>query len=155
MMRLPFTTGNFDSVLSNEDIGIGILLAVLLAAQASFLQSRRSQNDFVLGPPPPPPEQAAPTPLNSTTNTTTTTFEDWKEMSQPDNYILYRNKRRRNTSQQPASTTQKAGMEQRWVLLALLVLFTPIFTFEFFLTVGRQIVCTFSTDLCLPYYTGS
>jgi hypothetical protein len=132
---------DLDSVLSNTDLVVGIVLACLLAALASFLQSQRSHNsDFVVAPPPVRP--------SSTTNTTnTTTFDDWQEMAQPDNYILYQTRLR-----QPPQK-KKAVVESRWILIALLLLFVPIFSVEFVLAVGRPLVCALSPDLCLPYDT--
>ena len=145
--RLSLLAGdnNIDSVLSNTDIGVGIIMALLLAALASFLQNQRSQNDFVLGP----IDIDEATSTLSVNATTTTTFEDWKEMSQPDNYVWYNTRLRNKENKQTAEPS--FPLEQRWVLIALIVLFAPIFSFEFFLTVSRQLVCAISQDLCMPY----
>ena len=137
-------SGDFDSVLSNEDLGVGILLAFILAALASFLQSRRVSSDFALDFPPLRPDVKG----EVSTNTTSSIFRDWKDVSKPDNYILF-NTRQRN---KVASTSTK---EQRWVLMALVLLFAPIFTFEFLLTVGRQLICIVSSEMCLPYSGGN
>ena len=149
---------DFDSVLSNTDIAVGVVLALLLAALATFLQNQRSQNDFDLGQPEPlrqemdesKAKRAVPNNNNNNTtsfNTTTSTFEDWKEMSKPENYIWYNTKLRQRKSAEASSFS----LEQRWVLIALIILFAPIFSFEFFLTISRQIICLVSRDLCLPY----
>ena len=163
---LAGSANDIDSVLSNTDIVVGIVLALLLAALASFLQSQRSQNDFVLGPlaeeenGDPIFPQAGRGDENSVTSissvavnttATTTTFDDWKDMSQPDNYVWYNTRLRQSNKEQKEPSFVK--QEQRWVLIALIVLFAPIFSFEFFLTVSRQLVCIFSKDLCLPYTT--
>jgi len=166
MPQQSYDNNKIDSVLSNDDIIIGILLAVLLALQASFLQSRRSQSDFVLGPIDDADDAGTAATFPNVT-TATTLFEDWKEMSQPENYILYNTNKLRGLRQQELERTEKKTnvaatddkdkissskvVEQRWVLFALLLMFAPIFSFEFFLTVGRQIACSFSSDLCLPY----
>jgi hypothetical protein len=132
---------DLDSVLSNTDLVVGIVLACLLAALASFLQSQRSHNsDFVVAPPPVRPS-------SSTNTTNTTTFDDWQEMAQPDNYILYQTRLR-----QPPQK-KKAVAESHWILIALLLLFVPIFSVEFALAAGRPLVCALSPDLCLPYDT--
>jgi len=100
----------------------------------------------------------------------------WKEMSRPENYILYstRVKRRlplssnnpvgkdtdlgntirsslfnkKSDSTSATSTTtssspvnKKSYIEQRWVLLGLLILFVPIFSIEFFFANSRQFIC--------------
>lgn len=164
-------SGNdLDSVLSNTDIAVGILLAFLLAALASFLQSRRAQNDFVLGQLLDEPiiqqqqqqednnDLSSSSPSSSSLNTTaTTTFDDWKEMSQPDNYVWYNTRLRNNNNNNKKQTKESSSSsldatEQAWVLIVLVVLFAPIFSFEFFLTVSRQIICAVSKDLCLPYH---
>lgn len=147
-------TNDLDTVLSNTDIGIGIILALLLASLASFLQNQRSQNDFVLGPTDDDDDDAITrqslSSANATaTTTTTTTFEDWKEMSRPDNYVWYKPRPRQGERNPDDDTVER--VERRWVFLALVVLFAPIFSLEFFLTISRQLVCAISHDLCLPY----
>ena len=149
-MTASTTSTNIDSVLSNTDIAVGIILALLLAAVVSFLQSQRAQSDFVLGPlsdDQTKHNQSSPS-NNATTNTTTTLFGDWSEISKRDNYIWY-NTLLRDSKTKRHNTSQPT--EQRWILVALIVLFAPIFSFEFFLTVSRQIICALSQDWCLPY----
>eukprot|EP00977_Amphora_coffeiformis_P002972 scaffold569_cov165-Amphora_coffeaeformis.AAC.5 len=133
IVRGATSSNDIDSVLSNTDIAVGVLLAFLLAALASFLQNQRSQNDFVLGP----MEQeelleseSASTISSNNKTATTTTFGDWKEMSRPDNYVWYNTRPR----QQEKTSSASFVTEQRWVLIALIALFAPIFSFEFFLT---------------------
>ena len=150
LVSLELSSANeLDNVLSNQDLLIGTLLAVLLASFASSLQNRRNQNDFILGSEDSQPFSASTKEeqstglqdvLNSTTAITevedaSQQFQDWKEMSQPENYIWYKKR------QQEPSSSRQMPVEQRWVLFALLLLFTPIFSFEFFLTVSRQLLC--------------
>lgn len=139
--------GGVDSVLSITDLSVGFVLALILAALALFLQNQRSQDDLVFGSD--DVNEAIPS-LTVNATTTAQTFEDWNEMSQPDNYIWY-NTRLRSRKMNKQAEHPPSLKEQRWVLPALLVLFTPIFTFEFFLTVSRQLFCAFSQDLCSPY----
>jgi hypothetical protein len=100
------------------------------------------------------------TTASSRRNRSRTTFNDWKDISRPDSYIWYNTRlRQTNNNEKNKSsndyynnnTTSLVPIEQRWVLFALVVLFAPIFSFEFFLTVSRQIICAFFRDWCLPY----
>ena len=117
------------------DLGYGIAAAVALAAFVTYLQSLRSQNDFV-------PVPLVDKNLSSYSNNATA-FGDWKEISRPENFVLFK---KRTKQVQGAQRS-----EQRWVLFALLLLFTPIFSFEFFLTVSRQLLCAWNQDFCDPY----
>jgi len=133
-IALKASNTSVDDVLSNQDLAIGILLAFTLAFVASFLQNRRNQSDFVLS-------QDATYDGTSNKNATTTTYNDWKEMAKADNYVWYKQSQRNSTS---------AVYEEPWVLVALLALFTPIFSFEFLLTFGRQVACFIDPSLCAP-----
>jgi hypothetical protein len=132
------TTASSTDPLMTSDLGYGIIAAFTLAGFATYLQSLRSQNDFVPALPP-VKENIGSTVTNSTT------FGDWKDISRPENFLLFK-KRVKNNSQ-----TSYQRVEQRWVLFALLLLFTPIFSFEFFLTVSRQLLCAWNQDFCQPY----
>lgn len=72
-------------------------------------------------------------------------FSEWREMSKPENYILYANKIRQKskatmlTSANDPSDTVRT--EKRIVLFALLILFVPIFSVEFFFALSRQLIC--------------
>lgn len=88
------------------------------------------------------------------TDTSTTIFSDWEDISQAENYVWYNTKlRQRKQSAMTRSSLSNTNpkTEQRWVFVSLLMFFTPIFTFEFFLTVSRQILCMVSHTSCLPY----
>jgi hypothetical protein len=71
-------------------------------------------------------------------------------MQRPDNYIWYktanvRNKDNRRRQKQTTASSQRplntATTERRWVVVALVALFAPIFTVEFCLTASRQMLC--------------
>jgi hypothetical protein len=123
-------------VLSTEDIVVGAVLAVALALTASFLQGRRSQNDFVLW------EKNSAEDLTDTKSSEENVVFDaeaWKEMSNPDNYILYN--RKLNEREKNRKSSQPFRLEKAWVIIALLTVFVPIFSIEFFFALSRQVVC--------------
>lgn len=104
--------------------------------------------------------------------------ENWKEMSREENYVLYNTRVRaevgrerrggredsstRTDTEDDTSIVAGARNEKKWVLVALLVLFVPIFSVEFFFALSRQFMCQgnflnqseWSQVLCSPY-TGS
>lgn len=151
-------------VFSAEDIVIGLILGILLALMTSFLQGRRSQNDFVLWNKESENKVklssssislANDTELDIADNSKTVSVDssmsgesveesrstvvfdgdDWKEMSRPENYVYYK----RNLNKKKESTPQTN--EQKWVIVALLALFVPIFSVEFFFALSRQVLC--------------
>jgi len=140
-------------VIGTEEIVIGSSMAVLLAFIASFLQSRRAQSDFVLWD---------KTDVQESEKTDSKVFqaEEWKEISQPDNYVFYN--RKLNESMNAGREDGVSRVEQRWVVLALLFLFVPIFSVEFFFALSRQIMCggnaidqsDFASFLCSPAVDG-
>jgi len=103
--------------------------------------------------------------------------DNWKEMSREENYVLYntrvravRDSGRERKADRIAVTTkgdtegdiEKASgvrSEKKWVLVALLVLFVPIFSVEFFFALSRQFMCggdplnqsEWAQILCSPY----
>ena len=150
------TSAPATDVLGTSDIVVGTILALLLAGTASFLQGRRNQNDFVLW------EKREEANINTTTvvgeleSSETVVFDasSWKEMSQPDNYILYKTE-----IEKKKASRRMVRMEQRWVLVALLALFVPLFSVEFFFALSRQFICgdgpflsqsSLAVELCSP-----
>jgi len=165
-----------DSVFSQDDLVVGTIIAVLLSVTVSFLQSRRSQNDFVLWPKDPTRENDG-TSNDDGENMNVFDADSWKEMSRPENYVLYntrlrsnnkiKNKTSQSSTKEPiteevneqivpslptksqsnkSATPETSGTtigttERRIVLFALLLLFVPIFSIEFFLTLSRQMLC--------------
>jgi len=130
--------------LSSDDILVGIIIALVLAFITSFLQSRRAQNDFVLWEDIKTQESTNELIVNNTVSSSRAFDADsWKEMSRPDNYILYNRKVRgfdKKEKTRNTGSTQQV-VEQRVVVLALLVLFVPIFSVEFFFALSRQLIC--------------
>ena len=141
-------------VMSNEDIFVGVIIAVTLAFTASFLQGQRSQSDFVLWENDGLREEA------QQEGNVVFDAEAWKEMSQPDNYILY--KRKLKEREDNRKNNREYRMEKAWVLVALLVLFVPIFSVEFFFALSRQVICggnplnqaDWAQQLCSPANLG-
>lgn len=143
------------SALSGQDIFVGVVIALVLAFTASFLQGRRADSDFVLweeAAKPSPRVMSLTTPIdgpidlsNSTAITDDTSSmqvfggESWKEMSKPDNYVLYNRKVRGLDKIKKGNNAPR--IEQTWVLVALLALFVPIFSIELFFALSRQLIC--------------
>ena len=69
--------------------------------------------------------------------------DNWKEMSRVENYVLYNTKIRQRASKSDNSPSIRPidNKENRLVLVALLVLFVPIFSIEFFFALSRQFIC--------------
>lgn len=124
-------------VLTGEDIVIGAAIALALAFTGSFLQGRRSQNDFVLWDNL-TARNITNTAINVTNNTRVFDGEAWKEISRPDNYVFYNRKVSDRAKQKKDSGL---SIEKTWVLVALLLLFVPIFWVEFFFALSRPIIC--------------
>lgn len=100
--------------------------------------------------------------------------ENWKEMSREENYVLYNTRVREGVRERKAdrvvvategdnegdaATVSGLPSEKKWVLVALLVLFVPIFSVEFFFALSRQFMCggdplnqsEWAQILCSPY----
>lgn len=141
-------------VLGTQDLVEGSLLAFALALSFSFLQERRRDR-----PSPPPTTTLLDNSLSqkNTTTASNNVFDSWNEMSRQENYVYYNNKvkQRRTRNSEPLSIKR----EKKWVLVALFVLFIPIFSAEFFLALSRQILCggnpitqsSWAAQLCSPH----
>ena len=158
-------SANTADALSNQDVLVGIVLALLLAFLASFLQgqSPSSFRDFEeikemesqsKG------EDAAisfqdldNTLRNSTTSarlslddvTHTTSSKqfnatNWKEMSQPENYVWYSNPKVRGNAVKGKKQSSSSN-KNRGALIGLLLVFVPIFGAEIFLALSRFFLC--------------
>jgi len=153
-------------VLGTDEIVGGVILAVLLAFTASFLQGRRSQNDFVLWERKAEDSEGFESSKRNNTDRVVFDAESWQEMSQPDNYVLYQDRIRKSKerSSRPKtlspSSVSNMDVEQRIVLVLLLVLFMPIFSVELFFALSRQAICNIDgtsiapdwvNGLCSPY----
>lgn len=131
-------------VLTGEDLFVGTLMAFALAFTISFLQSRRSQNDFVLW------ENISVGNSSDVNMTAIHVFdaEAWREISKPDNYIFYNRKVR--ATEKSKHKAEFSRTEKTWVFLALLTLFVPIFSVEFFFALSRQIICDGGNPMSQP-----
>jgi len=134
-------------VLSTQDIIIGTVLAFILAFGYSFLNAQSSSTSFVSWPSQVRDKKDDPIKndnprLESGEGEDDKVFnsENWKEMSREENYVLYNTKIRQNTNIDAAPTPDKKK-ENRLVLVALLVLFVPLFSIEFFFALSRQFIC--------------
>jgi len=87
---------------------------------------------------------------NSTPDSRNNTFDanDWKDIGKPENYVLYTNKIRTDKQRKEKgaknarlSDSNAFQKENRIVLFALLLLFVPIFSVEFFFALSRQFIC--------------
>jgi hypothetical protein len=146
-------------VLSTEDLLVGGALAFGLAFTFSYLQSRRAQSDFVLW------EKQTDTAFGANAtqvenNGVVFDAKSWKEMSRPENYILFKNKLRDPQKLNASSNNSSFGTEKAWILLALFFLFIPIFSIEFFFALSRQLICDgdplaqtdWAFELCTPHF---
>jgi len=101
--------------------------------------------------------------------------DSWKEMSKKENFVYYntRIKRRLQSLSSPSfssdekkkpseasiSTGNTVKTEKKWIIFGLLLLFVPVFSFEFFLALSRQFMCSgdpfaqaeWARELCSPY----
>jgi len=169
---LPSINISSDDVLGNQDIIDGTIIAFLLAFLFSFLQGRSpSSSNVKLWPAEKSNDSGsastskkfssdpmASANINSGDDQTGSNSkadakvifdgDAWREVSKPENYVLYTSKIRNKGQQQrqlkqekDASNTNAFSQENRIVLLGLLVLFVPIFSVEFFFALSRQFVC--------------
>ena len=161
-----------DDVLSTNDLITGILMAFALAFLTSFLQSQtpssfnallwpRERNADVssnkISIPKHESENNDEEVLKNEGEQIVFSAENWKEMSRPENYIMYNNRVKPDNLpdtnptrlDDTVSTSGDDGFkrkidhgrENKLVLLALLILFVPIFSIEFFFALSRQFVC--------------
>ena len=149
--------------LSTEDIVVGTILAFVLAFTYSYLNGQSSSTSFVSWG---NQIQKNEDPFESieTASDDERVFDakNWKDISREENYVLYntRIKSKLNT-QQTANNTKVDKTENKLVLVALLALFVPIFSVEFFFALSRQFLCEigdpsdrveFVQKLCSPVH---
>jgi hypothetical protein len=144
-------------VMSTEDVAVGAVLAVMLALLASYLQGRRDQSDVVLWNKKDdliPKDEAA-------SRGEVFGAESWKDISRPENYVLYNTEvRKKLKGEKPPAPSETGRTENRVVVIALLALFVPVFSFEFFLSLSRQVICggdpltqsEWAQELCSPHF---
>lgn len=143
------TQSQVDGILSSEDVIIGVLIALSLVLIYSYLQNRSlTVNDDLVD--------------NSGQQAVEVFRADaWKEISKPENYVLYNTRVRNNLENSKLLPTNGTAFrsEKKVVAITLLLLFVPIFSFEFFLALSRQIVCGdgpfslagWAVELCSPH----
>ena len=134
-------------VLSMQDIVDGAIIACVLAFGYSFLNGQSSSSSFVSWP----SESKKRNDIISIDKTTeefagggddrTFNADDWKEMSREENYVLFRTKIRQRSIAENAPIRKIDMIENKLVLVALLALFVPIFSVEFFFALSRQFMC--------------
>ncbi len=154
-----------DNVLSNQDLTDGTVIAIALAFLASFLQGRSPSASNIKLWPGENRESELNDELNSVETVQTRSVlregdydqvkvspavfdgDEWKDISKPENYLLYTSKLR--TKQQLQKKIQGSssvkgstyGKENRLIFFSLLVLFVPVFSVEFFFALSRQFIC--------------
>ncbi|KAL7430803.1 hypothetical protein ACHAXM_002372 [Skeletonema potamos] len=154
--------------LSTQDIVVGTILAFILAFTYSYLNGQSSSTSFVSWWNQIPKETEVAKDsfeLAETQKVENRVFDayDWKDISREENYVLYNT--RIKTSLQKLNTKREnsnvnvSKTENKLVLIALLVLFVPIFSVEFFFALSRQFLCEvgdpsarieFVQQLCSP-----
>ncbi|KAL7503676.1 hypothetical protein ACHAXN_001423 [Cyclotella atomus] len=142
-------------VLSTQDIIIGAMIAFLLAFSYSYLNGQSSSTNFVSWRSSGPdlnyynttPGQLVDDNAAISGNTTVLNETNWKEMSRPENYILYNTRIRDKQRERDSSTSQgslsnkSSSRENKLIVVALLALFLPIFSIEIFFALSRQFIC--------------
>lgn len=130
--------------LGTQDIIVGSIIAVILAFSYSYLNGQSTSSNFVSWSSQTNAED------NSAVETTTQIDNDnvvfdakeWKDISREENYVLYNTRIKSSLRQQRQSNTKRRSTtENKWVLVALLALFVPIFSVEFFFALSRQFLC--------------
>jgi hypothetical protein len=166
----------YDGVLSDQDVGFGTVIALALAFLFSYLQGDGSSwSNAVLWVDPKTKikkdrrletykdtEEEYVKYGGSADNNSTTVFDgdSWKEMSRPENYVLYNTRvRQRQQTPQKSSSSSDLKVSPSAAPWALLLLFVPIFSVEFFFALSRQFMCDpnnvaiseLSKQLCAPH----
>ena len=154
---MTYTSAN--DVLSTQDIVVGTIIAFILAFGYSFLNGQSSSTSFVSWPSQSNKEndiledaidilmETSDVGLDS--DEKTFNADSWKEMSREENYILYNTKIRQKSnpdynkmeSRMQNDNDDMKKKENKLILVALLILFVPIFSVEFFFALSRQFIC--------------
>ena len=131
--------------LSTQDIIVGSIIAVILAFGYSYLNGQSSSSNFVSWSSQTNKEDKLLAEVETTTQTDDDNVFDaneWKDISREENYVLYNTRIKSSLQQQRQSNTKRQSKtENKWVLVALLLLFVPIFSVEFFFALSRQFLC--------------
>ena len=132
--------------LSTEDIVVGTILAFILAFSYSYLNGQSSSTSFVSWGNQIQKEDES---LEAeTTDDDERVFDanNWKDISREENYVLYNTRvksslQKLNCKQKKSNNVNVDKTENKLVLVALLALFVPIFSVEFFFALSRQFLC--------------
>uniref|UniRef100_A0A7S2KCI3 Uncharacterized protein n=1 Tax=Skeletonema marinoi TaxID=267567 RepID=A0A7S2KCI3_9STRA len=132
--------------LSTEDIVVGTILAFILAFSYSYLNGQSSSTSFVSWGNQIQKENES---LEAeTTDDDERVFDanNWKDISREENYVLYNTRvksslQKLNSKQKKSNNVNVDKTENKLVLVALLALFVPIFSVEFFFALSRQFLC--------------
>ena len=131
-------------VLSTEDIVVGTILAFVLAFTYSYLNGQSSSTSFVSwGNQIQRNEDSFESVETTSDDERVFDAKNWKDISREENYVLYntRIKSKLNSNQQNSNNAKVDKTENKLVLVALLALFVPIFSVEFFFALSRQFLC--------------
>ena len=133
-----------NDILSTQDIVNGAILACALAIGYSYLNGQSSTSSFVSWPNQKQyddDDSLFIDPSVQGNDTKIFNADDWREMSKKENYILYSTKIRRQFSGIKSVGNDIDKRENKMTLVALLLLFVPIFSVEFFFALSRQFMC--------------
>lgn len=151
--NLMMTINPADNILSNADLINGTIIAFLLSFMFSYLNGRTpSSSNIKLWPNEDEQGNRIEVDILQSQNTTNYSIgnnsaiifdaDNWKDISKPENYILYTQKIRQKELR-PSGLKERPAVkkENRLVLIALLILFVPIFSIEFFFALSRSFIC--------------
>ena len=137
-----------NDILSTQDIVNGAILACALAIGYSYLNGQSSTSSFVSWPNQKQyddDDSLFIDPSVQGNDNKIFNADDWREMSKKENYILYSTKiRRRSSGIKSMGYIDKR--ENYLTLVALLLLFVPIFSVEFFFALSRQFMCDMGNE---------
>ena len=139
-----------NDILSTQDIVNGAILACALAIGYSYLNGQSSTSNFVSWPNQKQyddDDSLFIDPSVQGNDNKIFNADDWREMSKKENYILYSTKiRRRSGSSIKSVGNDIDKRENNMTLVALLLLFVPIFSVEFFFALSRQFMCDMGNE---------
>jgi len=134
--------------LSTEDIVVGTIIAFILAFTYSYLNGQSSSTSFVSWGNQIQKNEDTLFESIETTGDDERVFDakNWKDISREENYVLYNTRvksslQKLNSKQQNSNNVNVDKTENKLVLVALLALFVPIFSVEFFFALSRQFLC--------------
>lgn len=133
--------------LSTEDIVVGTILAFILAFSYSYLNGQSSSTSFISwGNQIQKNDDSFESKAITGDDERVFDAKNWKDISREENYVLYNTRvksslQKLNTKKQNSKNVNVVKTENKLVLVALLALFVPIFSVEFFFALSRQFLC--------------